>query len=346
MEIDVTTPSKVQQSFLVEDSLERAEAHLSAGLVLEAEELFVLGLESAQNARARLGVAKCAFYRRDLHEALAHLQMVAAEDPQCLDLANTTGAVLFGLGLIEDAEKEFRRAVQTEPDSAVGWRNLLELYSRLGEKESAIDAAQHLLALEPDASEALELLEAYPGRPPVGAPPAETCAARAQAPSTRPQAELDPELRAGAIEGVAVSPLVAHVDDRGYLVEILRSTDPTFTRFGQVYLVGDIKAGTTRAYHKHEALWDWFFISHGCAKFVLVDDRPSSPSYGVYQVVVAGERNPTLVTVPPGVFHGWMALADDTQLVSMASEVYNRENPDEVRVPPERFGDLFAVKGR
>lgn len=155
-----------------------------------------------------------------------------------------------------------------------------------------------------------------------------------------------PAPKPGNIQGVEVVSLVAHMDDRGYLVEILRASDPHFTKFGQVYLVGDVKAGTIRAFHKHEALWDWFFISHGVAKFVLQDDRPDSPTYGNLMTVVTGDRRPALVVVPPGVFHGWMALEDDTQLISVASDVYNREKPDEVRIPPESFGDVWAVKGR
>ncbi len=148
------------------------------------------------------------------------------------------------------------------------------------------------------------------------------------------------------IRNVSVVPLVAHVDDRGYLIEILRAVDPHFTKFGQVYIVGDVVRGTVRAFHKHEVLWDWFFISHGSAKFVLKDDRPDSPTYGEMMTIVIGERNPTLIAVPPGVYHGWMALEDDTQMVSIASEVYNRDKPDEVRIPPDSFGDVWTVKGK
>lgn len=145
---------------------------------------------------------------------------------------------------------------------------------------------------------------------------------------------------------MTVQPLQTHVDDRGYLIEILRASDPCFTKFGQVYLVGDLKAGTVRAFHKHARLWDWFFISRGAAKFVLRDDRSDSPTRGVMQTVVTGERNPVLIAVPPGVYHGWVALADDTQLISTASEVYNREAPDEERIPPDSFGDVWSVVGR
>lgn len=148
------------------------------------------------------------------------------------------------------------------------------------------------------------------------------------------------------IEGVHVVKLEAHVDDRGYLIEILRSSDPHFTKFGQVYLVGDLTRGTIRAFHKHKELWDFFFISHGSAKFVLRDDRAQSPTYGEMMTLVMGQHNPTLIGVPPGVYHGWMALEDDTQMISTASEVYNRAQPDEVRIPPDSFGDVWEVKGR
>lgn len=148
------------------------------------------------------------------------------------------------------------------------------------------------------------------------------------------------------IHGLKIVELKAHVDDRGYLIEVLRATDEHFTTFGQVYLVGDVARGTIRAFHKHENMWDYFFISHGSAKFTFRDDRPQSPTYEQMQTVVIGERNPTLIAVPPGVFHGWMALEDDTQMVSIASAVYNRQEPDEVRVPPDSFGYIWEIKGR
>ena len=153
------------------------------------------------------------------------------------------------------------------------------------------------------------------------------------------------------IDGVRIIDLTTREDDRGYLVEIARSAGGTaphaqIHQFAQVYLVGDPVRGTIRAFHKHAAMWDWFFISHGSAKFVLKDDRPGSPSHGEMMAVVASARNPRLIAVPPGVFHGWMSLEDDTQMVSVASHAYNHEQPDEVRIAPDSFGDVWTVKGR
>ncbi len=148
------------------------------------------------------------------------------------------------------------------------------------------------------------------------------------------------------IQGVKLVKLETHVDDRGYLTEILRAGDEHFTKFGQVYLVGNATRGVIRAWHKHKELWDWFFISHGSAKFALRDDRPESPTHEEINTFILGERSPGVLVVPPGVYHGWMSLEDDTQLISTASEVYKRSNPDEVRVPPDSFGYEWEVKGR
>jgi dTDP-4-dehydrorhamnose 3,5-epimerase len=153
------------------------------------------------------------------------------------------------------------------------------------------------------------------------------------------------------IDGVKVIDLVAREDDRGYLIEIARKAgDPephgVIHQFGQVYLVGDPVRGAIRAFHKHNDLWDWFSISHGSAKFVLKDDREESSTYGEMMTVIASARKPRLIVVPPGVYHGWMSLEDDTQMISIASHTYNREEPDEVRISPDSFGDVWTVKGK
>lgn len=69
------------------------------------------------------------------------------------------------------------------------------------------------------------------------------------------------------IKDVQVIPLEVHEDDRGYFIEIARHADDSEPRgavhqFGQLYLVSEPVRRTIRAFHKHNELWDWFFISH------------------------------------------------------------------------------------
>lgn len=146
------------------------------------------------------------------------------------------------------------------------------------------------------------------------------------------------------IKDVKLVELKARVDDRGYLVKMIRADDAHFTKFGEVYIVGDFAKGTIRAWHKHDLLWDYFHISHGAAKFGLRDDRKDSPTYEEINTFVLSARNPATLVVPPGVYHGWMALEDDTQLVSVGSELYDPNNLDEVRVPYTSFGYDWGVQ--
>lgn len=136
--------------------------------------------------------------------------------------------------------------------------------------------------------------------------------------------------------------LDVHEDDRGYLFEVIHGSDPFVTKFGQVYMVGNRLPHVVRAFHKHDKLHDWFSIVHGAAKFVLVDDRPDSPTHRRVDILVSSARKPSLIVVPPGVYHGWMSLEPDTLLCSVASHEYDREQPDERRIPHDCFQDLIG----
>jgi len=151
------------------------------------------------------------------------------------------------------------------------------------------------------------------------------------------------------IQDVQVVPLVTREDDRGYLTEIARCADDPephgiIHEFGQVYIVGDPQPGIIRAFHRHADMHDWYFCASGSMKVVLVDDRVD----GIPEIetFVLSMRNPKLLTIPPGVWHGWMSLEPNTILISITSDPYDRENPDEERIPYDAFGDWWTVKAR
>lgn len=179
------------------------------------------------------------------------------------------------------------------------------------------------------------------------------------------------------MEIVAIKDLKVHQDDRGWLFEAIHGHE--VTSFGQVYVVVNPARGTVRAFHKHHKLFDYFVLVAGVAKFCFVDDREDKIAGGInlnykvvraamtttisgpvenrrpgpgriFEVTVSGER-PKLISVPPGIFHGWMSLTDNAVLMSIGSEVYDARNPDEVRVKPDYFDQEFGrdpwhVEGR
>lgn len=144
------------------------------------------------------------------------------------------------------------------------------------------------------------------------------------------------------IDGLLIVRLEMHEDDRGFLYEVIHDNDSFVPQIAQVYVVGDPARGAIRAFHKHRELHDWFCLIRGSAKFAFVDDRPESLTCRQADAFVISGRRPSLIVVPPGVYHGWMALEDDTIMLSVASHVYDREQPDEERVPTHAFDDLFG----
>lgn len=136
------------------------------------------------------------------------------------------------------------------------------------------------------------------------------------------------------IEGVKIRPLLKRMDDRGYLMEVLRDDDPEFTRFGQVY-VSTCLPGVVKAWHAHRLQTDYLCVLRGIAKFGLYDGREGSPTYRQSQAVVTGEVSSVLLQIPPLVWHGYMALGSEpVYIMNIPTVHYNREDPDELRMDP------------
>ena len=134
------------------------------------------------------------------------------------------------------------------------------------------------------------------------------------------------------IEGVWTKRLTVHPDERGRLMEVLRSDDEGYRQFGQVYVTTTFP-GVVKAWHLHKVQDDNFAVVKGMVKLVLYDGRDDSPTKGTVTEYFIGDHNPLLVRVPAGVHHGWKCISTDEAFVmNVCSEVYNYESPDEFRV--------------
>lgn len=135
------------------------------------------------------------------------------------------------------------------------------------------------------------------------------------------------------IKGVQVTPLKAIVDERGYLMEMMRSDDPTFTEFGQTYLTA-VNFDVIKGWHYHEYQTDNFICVHGLIKLALYDCREGSETEGLVNEFFLGENSPIRVQIPPGVLHGFKGVAEGKSLVvNVPDKLYNYQKPDEFRVP-------------
>ena len=135
------------------------------------------------------------------------------------------------------------------------------------------------------------------------------------------------------IEGVAVKQLARHADQRGYLMELLRSDDPIFSKFGQCYVSMNYP-GVVRAWHWHEKQDDFFVVVRGMIRVGLYDQREGSATQGEVNDFYLGENNTILVKIPVGVVHGYKTIGmEPSLLINFPSEAYDPDEPDEYRLP-------------
>ncbi|MDA8233300.1 MAG: dTDP-4-dehydrorhamnose 3,5-epimerase family protein [Clostridia bacterium] len=136
------------------------------------------------------------------------------------------------------------------------------------------------------------------------------------------------------IQGVKVKKLKVIPDERGRLMEMLRSDDGEFIKFGQIYMTSAYP-GVVKGWHYHKVQTDNFVVVKGMMKVVLYDSREDSPTMGEVNEFFMGEHNPILLQIPPYVFHGFKCVSETEAIViNSPTEVYNYQQPDEFRVHP------------
>jgi len=136
------------------------------------------------------------------------------------------------------------------------------------------------------------------------------------------------------IEGVRTKVLKVIPDERGRLMEMLRSDDEIFLGFGQVYLT-TVYPGVVKGWHYHKKQVDNFVVVRGMMKVVLYDDREGSPTRGEVNEFFLGEHRPLLLQIPAGVCHGFKCIGQEEALViNLPTEVYRYDLPDEYRIDP------------
>lgn len=147
------------------------------------------------------------------------------------------------------------------------------------------------------------------------------------------------------IEGVKNNPVKSFIDDRGFLSQILPEGDESF-QIKRMYSTGNFSRGIIRGFHKHKREKKAFFVPTGSAKFVAVDDRKDSATFKEINTFVLSTLNPSVLIVPTGVYTGWMSLEDGTVVIGISSEKFDKDNPDDERLDPYAYGDVWKVKDR
>ena len=117
------------------------------------------------------------------------------------------------------------------------------------------------------------------------------------------------------IEGVSFVPLRRIPDERGTIMHMLRSDDPHFADFGEIYFT-TVHEGVVKGWHRHRDVTVNYACPFGRIKLALYDDREGSPTRGALVEAFLGPDNYALAVIPPGVWNGIKGLSAPYALVA------------------------------
>lgn len=139
------------------------------------------------------------------------------------------------------------------------------------------------------------------------------------------------------IDGVIVSEIKKHIDERGWLAELYRLDTIDREIFPVMSYVSLSLPGVKRGPHEHAFQTDYFcFIGPSDFKVILWDNRSNSKTFRSKMILHIGENNPSSLVVPPGVVHGYKNIGGTKGLViNAANKLYagegKKEPVDEIR---------------
>lgn len=133
-------------------------------------------------------------------------------------------------------------------------------------------------------------------------------------------------------------PLKRIADERGAVLLMLRSTDPHFQGFGEIYF-STVYPGVVKAWKNHRRLTANYACVHGRIKVVLYDDRIESATAGGLMEVVIGPDEHALVIIPPDIWHGFQGIGEAVSILAncatepSSADELDRRDPTSVEIP-------------
>ena len=148
------------------------------------------------------------------------------------------------------------------------------------------------------------------------------------------------------IEGVQVISLQRIPDERGTIYHMLKSTDPHFTKFGEIYF-STVYEGVVKGWHLHRNMTLNYACIHGRVKLVIYDERDGSKTKGELTELFLGPDNYSLVVIPPGLWNGFKGMARDYSIVADCIDIPHAQAESE-RLDPHgsRIPYDWATKHR
>jgi dTDP-4-dehydrorhamnose 3,5-epimerase len=129
------------------------------------------------------------------------------------------------------------------------------------------------------------------------------------------------------IDGVEIFPLRRIPDERGTVMHMLRSDDPHFEGFGEIYF-STVNPAAIKGWHIHSRMTLNYACVAGQVKLVLYDGREGSPTCGTLKELFIGDANYVLVRIPPMVWNGVKGLGQAPAIIANCAS--HPHDPEEI----------------
>ena len=125
------------------------------------------------------------------------------------------------------------------------------------------------------------------------------------------------KLSTGHFQGVEIHKLKRISVKGGDVQHYLKSTDPGFLEFGEIYF-SCTNPSAIKAWHLHKKMTLNYAVIYGEIKCVLFDDRPNSKTKGCIDEFFLSPENYCLITVPPLVWNGFKGIGNKVSIGGQA----------------------------
>lgn len=116
------------------------------------------------------------------------------------------------------------------------------------------------------------------------------------------------------IDGVIVTSLKRIINDKGDIYHALKSSENSFTAFGEAYF-STVHKSDVKGWKKHREMTLNIVVPVGCIDFVIYDDRVESPTFKQFQKLSLSQDNYSRLTVPPKVWMGFKGQSSGMNLL-------------------------------
>ena len=125
-----------------------------------------------------------------------------------------------------------------------------------------------------------------------------------------------------------------HEDDRAQrYLDIFKNLGPGQINISYVNSTEHVVAG-----HKHNIQTDYWVSIKGSFKIVLATHEDGA----TFEYL--SDKNPRVLKIPPGIYHGYKALEPNSILLYYLTEKYNPK--DEFRASPGEFNEIWQTESK